>query len=79
MYGEEKVLSTIILMSGLMALTPLVTASMSMSLSVGLVGVSIQTNLVYFLTALIAFSVTLMSINSAYIPCFSAKNLLMYL
>lgn len=67
------------LISGLMALTPLVTASMSMSLSVGFVGVSIQTNFVYFLTALMAFSVTLISMNSAYIPCFSAKNLLMYL
>ena len=72
-------LSTMTLISGLMALTPLVTASMSISLSVGLVGVSIQTNFVYLRTALMAFSVTLISINSAYIPCFSVKNLLMYL
>ena len=49
-------LSTIILISGFIALTPLLTASMSISLKVGLEGVSIHTNLVCFRIALNAFS-----------------------
>ena len=62
-YGEQKVLSTIILMLELMALVCLTISLMSMSFMVGLVGVSIQIIFVEFLIALTRFLVLVKSTN----------------
>jgi hypothetical protein len=77
-YGDANVLSTSMRILGLIFLTAVETAYISINFIVGLVGVSIQTSLVSSLILFNILSTFVISTKSIFNPCLYSPNLFMY-